>query len=84
MDEAGLWPDVFGKVREEGDDVVLGLLLDGLDPIDLELAALAQALAASFGMVPISACASQADVSISSQIRNLFSGAQMAVIGGRA
>ena len=41
------------------------------------------ALAASFGMTPSSACASQACASISNQMRNLFSGSQMAVISGR-
>ena len=41
------------------------------------------ALAASFGITPSSAWASQAWTSISNQIRNLLSGSQMAVILGR-
>ena len=34
--EARLGPDDLGKVREEGDDVVLGLGLDGVDAGDVE------------------------------------------------
>ncbi len=41
------------------------------------------ALAASPGMTPSSAWASQACPSISNQMRNLVSGSQMAVISGR-
>ena len=40
-------------------------------------------LAASFGMTPSSASASQACASISNQMRNLVSGDQMATISGR-
>ncbi len=39
--------------------------------------------AASFGMTPSSASASQACASISNQMRNLVSGDQMATISGR-
>ncbi len=41
------------------------------------------ALAASFGMTPSSACASQACASISNQMRKRFSGSQMRAISGR-
>ena len=41
------------------------------------------ALAASLGITPISAMASQACASISNQMRKRFSGAQMAAICGR-
>ena len=41
------------------------------------------ALAASLGMIPSSAMASQACASISNQMRKRFSGAQMAAICGR-
>ena len=34
MDEARLRPDLFGQFGQEGDDVVLGLGLDGIDPGD--------------------------------------------------
>ncbi len=40
MEEARLRPDMLGEVGEEGDDVVLGLLLDLVDPRDLERALL--------------------------------------------
>ncbi len=41
------------------------------------------ACAASLGMIPSAAMASQACASISNQMRKRFSGAQMAAIGGR-
>ena len=37
MHEAGLWADMLGQVREEGDDVVLDLGLDRIDARDVEL-----------------------------------------------
>ena len=36
MDEAGLGADDFGQMGQEGDDVVLGLALDLVDPGDVE------------------------------------------------
>ena len=84
VDEARLRPDMLGEVGQEGDDVVLGLALDLVDALDLELALRAQtALAASFGITPSSACASQAWASISNQMRKRFSGSQIAAISGR-
>jgi hypothetical protein len=74
-------PDMLGEVGEEGDDVVLGLALDRVDALDLPLALLPDA--ALFGMIPSAACASQAWASISNQMRNRFSGSQMAAISGR-
>ncbi len=53
--EARLGPDVLGQVRQEGDDVVLDLALDGVDAGDVEpaLRPLSQmALAALFGDQP--------------------------------
>ena len=41
MDEARVGPDELGQVREEGDDVVLGLALDLVDARDVELGAAA-------------------------------------------
>jgi len=38
LTEAGLRADVFGQVGEKGDDVVLRLPLDGVDPLHLERA----------------------------------------------
>ena len=40
MDEAGVRADMFGEIGQEGDDVVLGLALDLIDPVDIELALL--------------------------------------------
>jgi len=40
MHEARLRPDDFGKMRQEGDDVVLDLGLDGVDAGDVELGGL--------------------------------------------
>ncbi len=37
--EPRLRPDMLGEVGQEGDDVVLGLALDLVDAVDLELAA---------------------------------------------
>ena len=78
---------------QEGDHVVLGHALDGVDLLDIggglglerghRLAPPSQiARAASFGMTPSSAMASQACASISNQMRKRFSGAQMAAICG--
>ena len=36
MDEAGVRPDEFGQMRQEGDDVVLGDALDLVDALDVE------------------------------------------------
>src|SRR5829696_5563319 len=36
MDEAGLGADDFGQMGQEGDDVMLGLALDLVDPGDVE------------------------------------------------
>ncbi len=70
---------------QERDDVVLGLALDLVDARDVEGRAFAfpDRLGASFGITPSSACASQACASISNQMRNLVSGAQIAAISGR-
>ena len=83
MNEARFLAHVFGQVGEEGDHVVVGLALDLVDTLDLEGAALPHPLAAASGITPSSAWASQAWASISNQMRNLFSGAQMAAISGR-
>ena len=86
MHEARLRADDLGQVRQEGDDVVLDLGLDGIDARDVEfgvLALLPDLLAASFGMMPSSAMASAACASISNQMRKRVSGDQIAVISGR-
>ena len=44
VDEAGVRTDIFGQVGQEGDDVVLGLALDLIDPVDVELALLPDGL----------------------------------------
>ena len=49
MDEARLGADDFGQMGQEGDDVVLGLALDLVDPLDLEGAALPDRLGGRFG-----------------------------------
>ena len=71
---------------QKGDDVVLGTLDGSISSIRRSAveAAIAfsppaqTAAAASFGITPSSACASQAWASISNQMRKRFSGAQMA------
>jgi hypothetical protein len=86
MDEAGIGADNLGQMGKEGDDVVLGFALDFIDAVDVEggVAALfPDGLAASFGMTPSSASASQAWASISNQMRNFDSGDQTATISGR-
>ena len=86
MDEARLGADDFGQMGREGDDVVLGLAFDLVDPGDVEgdILALAQTvLAASLGMTPSSACASAACASISNQILKRVCGSQMEAISGR-
>ena len=63
VDEARLGADEFGEMGQERDHVVLGDALDRLDALDVELrlAPFSQiAFAASFGMIPISAIASDA------------------------
>ncbi len=55
MHEARLGADDLGEMRQEGDDVVLGLALDLVDPRHVEVAfcALSQmVLAAAFGIMP--------------------------------
>jgi hypothetical protein len=74
MHEARFGADDLGQMGQEGDDVMLGLALDLVDALDVEGRAppLSQTvLAASFGITPSSACASQAWASISNQMRNL-------------
>ena len=69
MQEPRLRPDMLADIGQEGDDVVMGFLLD--DPSirsGLERALPQIALAASLGMVVNSAIASQACASISNQI----------------
>jgi hypothetical protein len=86
MDEAGFRADDLGQVGQEGDDVMLGFALDLVDAVDVEggIAPLSQtSSAASLGITPSSACASQAWASISNQMRNFDSGDQMATISGR-
>jgi hypothetical protein len=88
VDEAaGIRADELGEMREEGDDVMLGDGLDLVDAGDVELRSLPPfsqiVRAASLGMTPRSASASQACASISNQMRNLVSGDQMATISGR-
>jgi hypothetical protein len=84
--EAAVRADELGKMRQEGDDVVLG---DGsissmratsnspFRPFPRSFSA------ADFGMTPSSASASQAWASISNQMRNFVSGDQMATMSGR-
>ena len=60
VDETCLVADVFGKVRQEGDDVVLGLCFDGVNSGNVELSGTARsqmASAADVGIVPRSAIA---------------------------
>ncbi len=86
VDEARLGADDLGKVGEEGDHVVLGHRLDGVDPGDIEgrVAAHLHTLSAGrLGHHPISARAVVAWASISNQIRKRDSGDQIAVIAGR-
>ena len=86
MHEAGFGADDFGQMGREGEDVVLGLALDLVDPRDVEGDVLGlgpEALAASLGMTPSSACASAACASISNQILKRVWGSQMEAISGR-
>ena len=83
VDEARLGAYVLGEVGQEGDDVVLGLALDLVDALDLEAPRSRTARAASAGITPRSAWASQACASISSQMRKRLSGVQMAAISLR-
>lgn len=86
MHETAVRADKFGKMGEEGDDVVLGDGFDFIDAGDVEggAAAFSQIVwAADLGMTPSSASASQACASISNQMRNFVSGDQMATISGR-
>ena len=86
MHEARLGADNFRQMGQEGDDVVLGLALDLVDPRDVEngVAGLGpDAFAASFGITPSSASASAACASISNQILKRVCASQMAAISGR-
>src|SRR5690606_17523321 len=49
MHEARLVADIFGKVGEKGDDVMLGLAFDLFDPVDIEIAALPHRFCGGFG-----------------------------------
>ena len=87
MDEARVGADELGEMGEEGDDVVLGHALDLVDARDVERRRRSPfsqiAFAASFGITPSSASASQAWASISNQMRKRVSGDQIATISGR-
>ena len=83
MRETRFRADVLCNVGEEGDDVVLHFPFDFVDALDVELALGAVCFAALLGIVPSSAIASIARVSISSQMAYRFSGDQIAVISGR-
>src|SRR5690606_12962049 len=52
MDEAGVRPDEFGKVRQEGDDVVLRLAFELVDAGDVELSRAAAAPARLRSFLP--------------------------------
>lgn len=52
MQEARFIADIFSHIGEEGDDVMLDLALDGVDPADIEAAALADGLADPLGDLP--------------------------------
>ena len=49
MNEPGLVADMFGKVGQERDNVMLGLALDLIDALDLECAAVPDRLCRFFG-----------------------------------
>ena len=87
MHEARLGTDDLGQMRQERDDVVLGLALDRVDARDVEASRCAPcprwSSAASFGMMPSSAMASAACASISNQMRKRVWGSQIAAISGR-
>ena len=87
VDEARVGADELGEMGQEGDDVVLGLALDLVDARRRRTSRRCpfprSCCAASFGMTPSSARASQAWASISNQMRNRVSGDQMATISGR-
>ena len=86
MHEARFGADDLGEMRQERDHVVLGLALDLVDARDVEgrVVPFSQiVLAASFGMMPSSAIASEACASISNQMRKRVCGSQIAAISGR-
>ena len=86
MHEARLRADDLGEVRQEGDDVVLHLALDGVDARDIEdgVAALLPYLGGRFlRHEPDLGHGVEACASISNQMRNLVSGDQIAAISGR-
>ena len=86
MHEPRLRSDELGEMCEEGDDVVLDLAFDFVDPrgVEFRRAAFFQIVfAASFGIMPRSAMALAAWASISNQMRNRVSGDQIAAICGR-
>ena len=73
MDEARRGPDMLCHARQEGDDVVLHFRLDVVDPRDVEggrFPDLLDGLRRESPRAP--ACASQARISICSQMENLF------------
>ena len=86
-------PTMLGEPGQEGDHIVLGdsrsiasifsTARIGLESRHRLLPPAQIAAAASSGMTPSAACASQACASISNQMRKRFSGAQMAAICGR-
>ena len=83
MNKARGFADVFGEVGGEGDDVVIGGLLDLVDALDGEAwRATLICSSASCGIVPISAWTSQTAISTSSHFWNLFCSDQSAPISG--
>jgi len=68
MHEAGFLADMFGQAGQECDDIMLGFALDLVDSVDIETPRSQTAFAASRGIMPSSAIASQACASISYQI----------------
>ena len=86
MHEARFGTDDFGEMRQEGDDVMLGLALDRVDPLDIEGRVLGlgpDGLGRLLGMTPSSARASAAWASISNQILKRVCGSQIEAISGR-
>ena len=85
MHEARLRPDDLGEMRQEGDDVVLDLALDLVDPLDVErgFRPFSQTFAAAFGNDAEIGQGVVACASISNQMRYLVSGDQIATISGR-
>ena len=86
MHEARFRADDLGQMGQKGDDVVLDLALDFLDPRDVELGVLCPwprfSPPPACGIIPSSAMASAACASISNQMRKRVSGDQIAAISG--